>query len=1055
MLRTDAVVGTAKPSLKIGEHEVNDGQKGFRDVHVAALRDGCVKISAFSERRIAAPIVGNNRGARRHGAFDEACQRLCAPVRHHGEPDAPGVTPGLSLVEAAGALALSDFDGACHEHHIVDTTSFATRASSNPCFVGFDDFIRLAADPVLVGAHHTGTQLVKNLESGFVARQPELTLELDSRHAGCLTGNQVRTPKPDRKWRVRAFHDRARSKTGVTATMTAAKHLEARSNVPWLISHRAVRADEAISPSGTLKILCTRSFIWEQALKLRKRVGERKFFSLKYVDNHVRSRLTIMPNILPLVSGCDNPISTVQFIKRESLEMTFKPRILAASLAAIMPCHFALAADEAKSTKLEEVVVSASKIETQQAIGASSLDASSLAPMSSSTSDTASLLRGVPGVSLYGAGGVSSLPVIHGMADDRLRVQVDGMDLISACSNHMNPPLSYIDPSSVGSIQVFAGIAPVSVGGDSIGGTIQVNSAAPEFAAAGQGTLLKGQAGGFYRSNGNAQGGNVSATIAGEKVGMSYSGSTVESGNYKAGGDFKAAGPAATGREWLAGDEVGSSRYKSENQSLGFALRHENHLVELKFGFQHIPEQGFPNQRMDMTDNESHQVNLHYNGQYQWGALEARVYDENTRHKMNFGDDKMLNPNPTGMPMDTEGKNTGARVKADIVLSERDILRVGGEYQRYRLNDWWSPSGTGGMSPNTFWNINDGQRDRFDAFAEWEARWSPQWVSQLGVRSDTVKMNTGTVQGYKSTGAVYPAVAAAFNALDRQRTDDNIDLTALARYTPDTSKTFEAGYAMKTRSPNLYERYTWSTQSTMVLNMNNWFGDGNGYVGNVDLKPEVAHTLSVTGSWHDAAQEAWELKVSPYYTRVENYIDAIACPAPTCAARTDGFVNLSLANQSARLYGADVSGRMPLVKVSGYGSFTATGVVSYVNGKNQTTGDNLYNVMPLNAKLAIVQRLGNWTNTLESYLVDAKTNVQAVRKEIKTGGYGLLNLRSSYEWKQVRLDIGIENALNKFYVTPLGGAYVGQGSTMSTGIPYGTLVPGIGRSIYTGLTVKF
>ena len=28
----------------------------------------------------------------------------------------------------------------------------------------------------------------------------------------------------------------------------------------------------------------------------------------------------------------------------------------------------------------------------------------------------------------------------------------------------------------------------------------------------------------------------------------------------------------------------------------------------------------------------------------------------------------------------------------------------------------------------------------------------------------------------------------------------------------------------------------------MAMNMINMVGDGNGYVGNVDLKPEVAHT---------------------------------------------------------------------------------------------------------------------------------------------------------------------------------------------------------------------
>ncbi len=92
--------------------------------------------------------------------------------------------------------------------------------------------------------------------------------------------------------------------------------------------------------------------------------------------------------------------------------------------------------------------------------------------LSAATSDSASLLRDVPGVSLNGAGGVSSLPVIHGLADDRLRIKVDGMDLIAACPNHMNPPLSYVEPSNLEQIRVYAGISPVSVGGDSIGGTI-------------------------------------------------------------------------------------------------------------------------------------------------------------------------------------------------------------------------------------------------------------------------------------------------------------------------------------------------------------------------------------------------------------------------------------------------------------------------------------------------------------------------------------------------------------------------------------------------------
>jgi iron complex outermembrane receptor protein len=756
-----------------------------------------------------------------------------------------------------------------------------------------------------------------------------------------------------------------------------------------------------------------------------------------------------------------------------------KPVVIAVALAlpALWQTAIAqnnLSSDAAQTPVMAEVLIKSSALKAVEPNN-SRLDAASLAPMRAASSDTATLLRDIPGVSFYGAGGISSLPAIHGLADDRVRIKIDGMDLISACGNHMNPPLSYIDPSHVGSVKVFAGITPVSAGGDSIAGTILVDSLAPEFAKAGQSTLLKGEVGALYRSNGNARGGNLSATIANEKMSMAYSGSTVESGNTKAGGNFKPAGLAykADGKSmrnstiWLAGDEVGSSMFKSTNQSLGFALRHENHLVDLKFGVQDIPYQGYPNQRMDMTGNQSEQVNLRYSGQYDWGTLQARVYNEHTRHKMNFLEDKAYwyMGNAPGMPMDTEGKNSGAVLKADLLLSARDTLKVGGEYQRYRFSDWWDASGTGGMSPNRFDSINNGQRDRYAAFAEWEALWSPQWLSQFGVRSETVNMDSGVVQGYNAN---YSGDAKAFNARDRSRTDHNWDLSALARYTPASTQTLEFGYARKTRSPNLYERFAWSTGG-MAMNMINMAGDGNGYVGNLDLKPEVAHTLSATADWHDAEQQNWGLKVTPFYTYVSDYINARRCAAgdslmtgSVCATAnltgSNKFVFLKFANQEARLYGLDVSGYWPLAKNTGFGSFTATGLLNVVRGKTASgNGDDLYNIMPMNAKLAVVQHLGNWSNTVEAQFVAAKTDVSQERNELKTAGYSLLNLRSSYAWKQARLDLGIDNVFNKLYGSPLGGAYVGQGTTMPPmgGAPYGIAVPGMGRSIYAGLNLKF
>ena len=114
--------------------------------------------------------------------------------------------------------------------------------------------------------------------------------------------------------------------------------------------------------------------------------------------------------------------------------------------------------------------------------------------------DTARLLGDIPGLSLIPNGGVSSLPAIHGLADDRLKLLVDGMLVTAACPNHMNPALSYVDPSKVEKLDVWAGITPVSAGGDSIGGTISAKSAPPVFAQPGEGYHVGGSLSAFYRS---------------------------------------------------------------------------------------------------------------------------------------------------------------------------------------------------------------------------------------------------------------------------------------------------------------------------------------------------------------------------------------------------------------------------------------------------------------------------------------------------------------------------------------------------------------------------
>lgn len=789
------------------------------------------------------------------------------------------------------------------------------------------------------------------------------------------------------------------------------------------------------------------------------------------------------------------------------------------------------------------------------------IDKREIADQASGAADTTQLLQNTPGVSMQENGGVSRLPIIHGMADDRINTIVGGVRVTSACGNHMNPPLSYVDPNNVGSMTVYTGVMPVSKGGDSIGGAIIVEPRSPVFASApppaadatGPGAvspiilgpgpfpgtdrmriqnivdryvgsdgavLANGQISTFFRSSNNGIGVSGTANVATEHFSLLYNGAWTRGGDYHAGG---------------RGEKVLSSGFISENHAATLAFQNNGHLFSVRGSYERVPYQGYPNVRMDMTRNIGWQVDAKYLGAYDWGNLEARAYWHGAVHKMGFLRDKQ----PDNMPMATDGNNFGYTLGADHRWDPANLFRAGSEFHGFRYHDYWEPIPGGGimaatdmttipytpgsfqqkvkpmvmlmMAPFTNWTINNARRDRLAHYAEWEHDFSPQLSSLLGVRNELVWMDTGRAAAYDPRfyapmpmlmpgGAwvnmtmIYPDALAAnyFNASNRRRLDVNWDATAQMRYRPDNFTLYELGYSRKTRSPNVYERYQWAV-GTMTSAMIGWFGDANGYVGNLNLKPEVAHNFSLTGSWRDPNGN-WDARMAPYFSYIENYIDAdrvgdfqFTGPAPPGPYV---FRELQFRNHKAMIYGVDVSGRVKLADIPGVGAFTATALINYVYGKNldqgsvqycgpydlrctilaplNKVGDGLYNMMPLNAKFGLEHHLGGWSSRAEVVLVDSKTHVSIHRNELKTPGYALLNLRTSYEWDNVRIDLGLDNVFDHLYYPPLGGFYITNYKAMTAAIWNYTRafaptpnsravsgVPGVGRNFTVGMTVKF
>ena len=413
--------------------------------------------------------------------------------------------------------------------------------------------------------------------------------------------------------------------------------------------------------------------------------------------------------------------------------------------------------------------------------------------------------------------------------------------------------------------------------------------------------------------------------------------------------------------------------------------------------------------------------------------------------------------------MNADGKNLGITMKANIFLSNSDLLTFGSEYHSQKLDDWWNASGTSGMmQPNDFQNINNGSRDRFDIFSEWAKSWDSSFLTSFGLRYGQVRSNTGDVYGYQDSNGMgsmlhyYQRDSDNFNASKKSKVDHNIDISLLAEFIQSDFLTYEMGYALKNRSPNLYERYTWSTW-TMAANMNNTYGDGNGYVGNLNLDPETSHTISFTADFHDFSKKVYSLRATPYFTYVDNYIDAVACSVigKTCPSRSDGFSNLSFKNQSAKIYGFDLSAYQLITMSPEYGQLSTSGTISYVKGENDDTKDNLYRQMPLNIRWTLDHELGQWNNRFESVVVKEKNHISSIRNEIKTSGYVLINILTNYKYNQAQISFGATNVFDKQYDDPLGGSYLGQGATMLTSVSNGTAVPGMGRSFNFSLSLDF
>jgi iron complex outermembrane recepter protein len=638
--------------------------------------------------------------------------------------------------------------------------------------------------------------------------------------------------------------------------------------------------------------------------------------------------------------------------------------------------------------------------------------------------DSAAQVAKSPGVAIMRNGPSTPLIQMRGLNNNRVKILIDGMTIDRTHPNNFSPPLSFISSAELGSLDVITGVTPVSKGGDSIAGTIIAESKAPHFGTD-QAPELFGESGISFSSGNDGLLMNLRTGVANKYLSLTYSGE----GN--TGNDFE-----------FPGGTVRDTSYLHRNHKLTLAGKLYNTVAAFDVSTQGTRNTGVPTMPVDVIRADADRLSLSVKGAYAFGNVDLKLYWHRNEE---YVDNYSLRPvaasvNPTRFFAPGVRYEKGIRLAVELPVQE-NIVRVGTEYLASNWDIYQQrPAGFAGAGEHLDL-FRGSTRNRFGFFAEMERTLGKKWSFLLGTRLDVVSMDTPNIgaKGWYLTPAgmasKFAADAAAFNSRSHDRTDYDVDVTAITRFKATDMATVELGLARKTRAPDLVERYLWTE-----IGANGGIGDGRTYFGNLDLKPEVSYQVNVGFDLHN---DAWQVKPNAFYNYVFDYIQGM----PMSRKDSSGKALLQYSNVDAELYGFDLMWNYRLNK-----DWELDGTVSYVLGSNKTNGDNLYRIAPLHGSINSEYAIWKLKIRGECLLYRMQDNVASYNGETQSPGYVLFNARTTLDaTKNVKFTLGVENILDKQYADHLSGVNQVSGGDVSVN----SRVPGAGRFVYVALQVAF
>lgn len=649
---------------------------------------------------------------------------------------------------------------------------------------------------------------------------------------------------------------------------------------------------------------------------------------------------------------------------------------------------------DSAGTSLGEVVVTAQRIKEKEfdvPYSIKKVQKGYLQEMASRTAPEA--LQGVTGVFVQKTnhGGGSSF--IRGLTGNQTLLLIDGIRLNNSTFRYgPNQYLNTIDPYTIDHIEIAKGTGSVQYGTDALGGVVHILTKEPCFT---QKPSLHGKAVAKYLS------GNMEKTVRGEVEYGSKKVAFAGGVTYKKFGDL--IGGDTTGRQTPSGYDEWSFNSKAK-----FSLTQNAELTVAQqfLQQQHVPvyhkikEENFRINEFDRQQRLLHYASLNIGGKkagikeveiiasWQQG-IEGRKSEKRGSNMLVSEKDKITTTGLTATVVSGIAKgwtaNSGIEIFYDKIRSSRQNISVQNNTITERR----------GLYP-------DGATYGNYSFYSLHHVTYKKWILDGGLRFNTFTIGlTDTTLGNVK---LYPSALVGNGAL----------LYLLSKQ-HHLYATYSTGY----RAPNI---------------------DDMGTLGIVDFRYEIP-TNSLRPEKSANAELGYKFNAKKikgnlalYYMQLSNLITRI---------KTDEISNGYPVYRKENTEEAVIKGVESDVTWIVTKRIEILGGLAYTYGQNNTKGEPLRRIPPLNGRLMSTYRSGALFSRIEVLFASRQARLAGGDKEDNripaggTPGWEVLNLYAGYEFPFITCQVGVQNIFNRDYRT------------------HGSGINGVGRSVWLSASLHF